>query len=874
MNSRKRTFEPSRVFPPFLFFIIILMVRSGYAQSLLPTGLKASLVAQVPLDIHNLSSGYEFISQTNVTIQMRLLSPNGCSLAIQSGTYNLERGSVTVMMGENPDDLVFAPNVTGTDSLDKWHSILSNHLNLTGLECYNLSNLDQPTTSGGYVALPYDSRLLMLEFSVSNSAGQTVPIKLAVKIGASPFAQLADRAYIADRLRNPISNSQLDSTAFPISKIPDLDAAKLVTGQINLARLPAPLDGSGCSDGQILKKSGLNWICGSESQVINGDFEIQGQIKITGGSPGAGKVLASDAVGLASWVAPGSMIAGGSTGDVQINNGGSLVGSSNLFWDQANSRLGIGNSAPTEKLNVTGNMITSGFGVFGSTSPQYDARGGPARLYAHNPNGIAAKFGLGSGGKLQLITWSGGSAFGDIDWITDDGSGTAAQIRGGAESTGLIFRTQNQDRMRVFPNGQIGIGVSSPLAQLHVVAASGTTGDAPDAFIVTGGAGGTNGRGADISMRAGDGSGSGVGGDVSIAAGSGVGSPHFSPRGNLYLSAGDNGGSTGGTTILRSGHYAGVGGSTLTLTGSGSLITGEVTLATANGNGLVGASGGISIRTGNAFSGYSGVNAGDITLQAGNGGAATSLGGRIYLTAGNGGSIDNNGSNVVVNPGAKTGTGLDGNVVLANLRGNVGVGTDTPETRLQVNGVIAPSLDNTHDLGTSLLRFRDVYAANSVIQTSDERLKTEIQDADLGLSFINSLRPVSYRWAQGDSGLHYGLLAQPTQSALLKAKKESGNVLGSVDQFQNTIVTQDSASGRYGIRYTELIAPVIKALQELYKDWVEARALIAQLNADLNKQAQELENLRRQQLEMQNWLCQQYPKTQQTLVDTPNFCRK
>lgn len=35
-------------------------------------------------------------------------------------------------------------------------------------------------------------------------------------------------------------------------------------------------------------------------------LEVAGQVKITGGAPGAGKVLTSDAVGLASWVAPSS----------------------------------------------------------------------------------------------------------------------------------------------------------------------------------------------------------------------------------------------------------------------------------------------------------------------------------------------------------------------------------------------------------------------------------------------------------------------------------------------------------------------------------------------------------------------------------------
>ncbi len=33
----------------------------------------------------------------------------------------------------------------------------------------------------------------------------------------------------------------------------------------------------------------------------------------------------------------------------------------------------------------------------------------------------------------------------------------------------------------------------------------------------------------------------------------------------------------------------------------------------------------------------------------------------------------------------------------------------------------------------------------------------------------------------------------------------------------NTIVCHDSSNDRYGIKYTELISPIIKAVQELFK---------------------------------------------------------
>ncbi|MEN9614208.1 MAG: hypothetical protein RLZZ347_515 [Candidatus Parcubacteria bacterium] len=52
----------------------------------------------------------------------------------------------------------------------------------------------------------------------------------------------------------------------------------------------------------------MNWKLenGANLQISGGNVELGGQIKIAGGAPGAGKVLTSDANGLASWQAPAS----------------------------------------------------------------------------------------------------------------------------------------------------------------------------------------------------------------------------------------------------------------------------------------------------------------------------------------------------------------------------------------------------------------------------------------------------------------------------------------------------------------------------------------------------------------------------------------
>lgn len=58
---------------------------------------------------------------------------------------------------------------------------------------------------------------------------------------------------------------------------------------------------------------------------------------------------------------------GGSDGQVQYNNGGSFGGESNFVYDDGNDRVGIGTSAPSHTLSVTGSaQISSNLTVSGS----------------------------------------------------------------------------------------------------------------------------------------------------------------------------------------------------------------------------------------------------------------------------------------------------------------------------------------------------------------------------------------------------------------------------------------------------------------------------------------------------------------------------
>ena len=148
---------------------------------------------------------------------------------------------------------------------------------------------------------------------------------------------------------------------------------------------------------------------------------------------------------------------------------------------------------------------------------------------------------------------------------------------------------------------------------------------------------------------------------------------------------------------------------------------------------------------------------------------------------------------------------------------------------LQTHSNISPWTDNTHDVGSSSKRWDDVYATNGSIQTSDRNEKNTIVTSDLGLSFINKLKPVSYKF-NNKARTHYGLIAQDVETVLSDISKPSSGFAGFIktemaeEKYDDAISVPEGkkvgdimtpAHTAYGLRYNEFIAPLIKAIQEL-----------------------------------------------------------
>jgi hypothetical protein len=143
-------------------------------------------------------------------------------------------------------------------------------------------------------------------------------------------------------------------------------------------------------------------------------LDVNGQMRVRGGSPGAGKVLTSDAAGLASWQE--STGGGGPDSDWAV--------SGNNMYTMPSGNVGVGTSSPTTKLDVNGQMRVRG----------------------------------GSPGVGKVLT---SDATGLASWQTPTGGG-------GPDSDWAI----SGNDMYTMPSGNVGIGTSSPGSKLEVTGSS------------------------------------------------------------------------------------------------------------------------------------------------------------------------------------------------------------------------------------------------------------------------------------------------------------------------------------------------------------------------------------------------------------------
>lgn len=153
---------------------------------------------------------------------------------------------------------------------------------------------------------------------------------------------------------------------------------------------------------------------------------------------------------------------------------------------------------------------------------------------------------------------------------------------------------------------------------------------------------------------------------------------------------------------------------------------------------------------------------------------------------------------------------------------NSGTASDNLTNTTTIGNGARVSSSNTIQLGNAAIT--TIAGQVPFTTTSDRRLKEDIKTIPLGLDFVNKLRPVEYIRKNNElKTKEWGVIAQELQQTLEAVNyKDAG------------IVQEDGTEEKQlSVRYTDLIAPMIKAMQELSME-----------NKELKQRIELLENKR------------------------------
>jgi hypothetical protein len=496
-------------------------------------------------------------------------------------------------------------------------------------------------------------------------------------------------------------------------------------------------------------------------------LEIAGQVKITGGSPGAGKVLTSDANGLAIW----QLQAGGpfsSTGGITSNSpitdhfvvGSSLmddvIGTADdirLFFNKTKGAFRAGRNSTGDWNDANVGQFSAAFGDNNKASGPNSFASGVVSVAAGS---VATAMGYFANATAMLSTAVGSHNVGagtkdswvETDPIFEIGNGTISTARSNA--------------FTVLKNGNTGIGTHTPSQKLHIKGSA--AGNAvlyiePNKWNAAGDYGeirfgdhnhyirGEYSKGMTFNDA-----------DKFVFTGGNVGIGTSSPAAKLDVSA-----SQGPNIIIRDSD-GGAGRPGIQFINNDIHFIG----ADDTNNEVFG-----------FYSQYGSTRTYAARLNI-HGPASANWGKYIGLTHdGNNGRIDTDAGYLVIDPAGN----------------RVGVETDAPTQSLDVNGN-ARFRSIASDAYYGVLNRKSDGTLTTA--TSDIRLKENIENLNNSLEKVMQLRGVSFTWKTNpEYGTRIGFIAQEFEKVIPE------------------LVFTNEVDGYKGINYAEVTAVLVEAIKEL-----------------------------------------------------------
>ena len=216
---------------------------------------------------------------------------------------------------------------------------------------------------------------------------------------------------------------------------------------------------------------------GGDHITSSGMFEdSSGNVGVGTASPSAkfevvGNVKATSFTGSFS----GSVTAPGSTTQIVYNDNGVLAANSGLVYSGSN--VGIGISAPTDKLHIVSSAAGNQFGRITATDSNSSAA-----WVAQNDSGDNVVYRVFSSGVSGTQM---GSALGRSASLLANLGGSGVFLLGTFSNTDFILGTNNTENMRITTAGNVGIGTTSPgAARLNVVSGNNSNNPIIEAYAL------------------------------------------------------------------------------------------------------------------------------------------------------------------------------------------------------------------------------------------------------------------------------------------------------------------------------------------------------------------------------------------------------